>query len=123
MKEKMIEKMFEYLFGQELEKQIVNSGIADKFIGKYVIIRTRDAGVHVGYLEKYQNKECILSQARRLWSWDGAFTLNGVATKGVESAKMPMTVDEIFVTGVAEIIPCSTKTENQLKGMEVHYDE
>ena len=34
-----------------------------KMIGKYVIVRCRDAGVHAGVLESYSGKECVLTES------------------------------------------------------------
>jgi len=117
-KKEFQEKLLSVLLKQENE----SNNLASDFIGKYVIIRTRDAGVHVGYLKSYVNRECVLTNSRRLWCWEGSFTLNGVAVKGVKSAKMPLPVDKIFISDVSEIIPCTKKVEKQLTEMEVHYD-
>lgn len=45
------------------------SKIDNKMIGKYVIVRCRDAGVHTGYLESYNGREAVLTDSRRLWYW------------------------------------------------------
>ena len=126
MKEQILKVLIDYLLKDEsTELTVLNesNNISDSFIGKYVIIRTRDAGVHVGYLKKYQNRECILTESRRLWYWEGSFTLNGVANKGFKTAKMPLAVDEILILEIAEIIPCTEKAKKQLIGWEVYYDK
>lgn len=86
-------------------------------VGKEVIIRTYSAGVHFGTLVSANGREVCLRNARRLWSWTGAFTLNTVAMEGVKSAKMPMPVTEIYLTEAIEIIPCSEKAAEQLREM------
>lgn len=86
-------------------------------VGKEVIIRTYSAGVHFGILHYANGREVCLRNARRLWSWTGAFTLNTVAMEGVKSAKMPMPVTEIYLTEAIEIIPCSEKAAEQLREM------
>jgi hypothetical protein len=50
-----------------------------------VLVRSRDAGVHMGELAGANGCEVSLTNARRIWRWRGANTLNEVATKGVES--------------------------------------
>ena len=45
-------------------------------LGKYVVVRTYSAGVHIGVLRERAGKEVVLGDARRLWSWSGALTLN-----------------------------------------------
>lgn len=89
-------------------------------VGREVIIRTYSAGVHFGTLVSAEGKEVCLKNARRIWSWEGAFTLNAVAMEGVKSAKMPMPVTEIYLTEAIEIIPCSEKAAEQLREMISH---
>jgi len=87
------------------------SGTAQKIDGMdYVIIRTYSAGVHAGYLKSREGKEVTLLNARRLYYWEGAFTLSTVAMKGVskpESCKFPDVVNEILLTEAIEVISCT----------------
>jgi hypothetical protein len=48
--------------------QLIDNGM----IGKYVIVRCRDAGVHSGILESHNGRECVLTESRRLWYWKTA---------------------------------------------------
>ena len=89
-------------------------------LGKEVIIRTYSAGVHFGTLVSAEGKEVCLKNARRIWSWEGAFTLNAVAENGVGKAKLPIPVPEIFLTEAIEIIPCSEGAAKQLREMVSH---
>ena len=79
-------------------------------IGPEVIIRTYSAGVHVGTLISRDGKEVKLANARRLWSWVGAFTLNAVATKGVDrkESRISTAVQEITLLEAIEIIPVTS---------------
>lgn len=43
---------------------------------KQVLVRTYSAGVHFGVLVKREGQEVHLKNARRLWSWSGAFSLS-----------------------------------------------
>lgn len=74
-----------------------------------VIIRTYSAGVHIGELKARDGREVTLVNARRLWSWEGAFTLNAVATKGVkrESSRISCNVPEILLLEAIEVLPVS----------------
>ena len=74
------------------------------FMNKYVIIRTYSAGVHLGTLAYYDaaTKDVILTDARRLWYWEGAFTLSQVANEGIDfsSSKLSVAVPFIKLTEV-----------------------
>lgn len=88
--------------------------------GKFVLIRTINAGVHFGTLEEMDGQIVRLSNARRLWSWSGALSLSEVAMNGVNisSSKISVPVDQIILTQAIEIIPVSQKSN--LPGNEVH---
>lgn len=75
--------------------------------GPEVLVRTYSAGVHVGVLKSRDGREVVLEQARRIWSWKGAFTLSAVATKGVDrsESRISVAVPEITLTEAIEIIP------------------
>lgn len=83
----------------------------DPWIGKYVVVRTRDAGVHAGTLISRNGRECELKDSRRLWYWkvanNGAF-LSGVATAGLDqkASKVGAPID-VLLTENCEIIACS----------------
>jgi len=76
---------------------------------QYVIVRTYSAGCFAGYLESY-GKDCTevnLTDARRLWYWDGASSLSQLAMEGVkrpENCKFPCEVEKIKLLGAIEII-------------------
>ena len=90
-------------------------------IGKDVIIRTYSAGVHFGTLAARDGKEVTLTNARRLWYWEGAFTLSAVAQNGVkQSSKLSVAVPEIILTEAIEIIPCSEAATANLRSLESH---
>lgn len=83
-------------------------------IGKFVVIRTWAAGVHMGILEQKDGNEVILKDARRLWYWKGANTLNEVSQEGVSSeSKISQPVPSIWLEAI-EIIPCSDKAREIL---------
>lgn len=72
-----------------------------------VIVRTFSAGVHVGTIKEKDGKRVILTNARRIWKWSGAFTLNAVATSGInrQESRISCSVPEIELTEAIEIIP------------------
>ena len=52
-------------------------------MGDRVIVRCRNAGVHVGTIVKRDNLDTVLSNANRIYRWRGAHDLSEVALKGV----------------------------------------
>ena len=80
--------------------------------GDFVLIRTTTAGIHFGTLVSRKAQEAHLSNARRLWSWQGALSLSEVAMKGVtlSSSKISTPVDEIILTQATEIILINPKS-------------
>lgn len=76
--------------------------------GAHVIARTYSAGVFAGTLKSRDGKEAVLTDARRIWYWDGAASLSELATKGTSKpsgCKFPAPVAEVLLTEVIEIIP------------------
>lgn len=89
----------------------------------YCIIRTCNSGVHFGKVKALDKQCAIISDCRRLWYWDGAFTLSALAengTKKPENCKFSCFVPEILLTDVLEIIPCRAAAANQIRGIKVY---
>lgn len=90
-------------------------------IGKYCIVRTYSAGVHCGFFASRNGKEVVLNEARRIWRWEGAFTLSAIALNGLgRGSQLSVAVPEILLTEAIEIIPCSEKSEKQLQEIAAH---
>lgn len=81
------------------------------FVGKYVVVRTYSAGVHVGVLEQAGEGEAILADTRRIWSWSGALSLSEISARGITSGKVSVAVRNNALTGVIEIIPTTGEAE------------
>ena len=80
-----------------------------KEISSEVIVRTYSAGVHIGTLVSQHGQVLQLENARRLWKWSGAFTLNAVALDGVNrsNSRISKPVQYIVLTQAIEVIPVS----------------
>ena len=86
--------------------------------GTHVIVRTYSAGVFAGTTKSRDGKEIILTNARRIWYWEGAASLSELAEKGTSKpskCKFPAPVSEVLLTEVIEIIPT---TEAARKSIE-----
>ena len=98
----------------------------NKMIGKYVVVRCRDAGVHAGFLEAHEDRTCVLTEARRLWFWKalagkGDF-LNTIANHGLEhdGSKIGEAVSRIHLTENCEIIECSEASRASISAAPIY---
>ena len=92
-------------------------------VGRYVIVRCRDAGVHAGVLESHSGRECVLTESRRLWYWkvaDGGAFLSGVATNGLDPSSKVGAPIRIHLTETCEIIECTPKAEESIRGVDTY---
>ena len=87
------------------------------YIGQYCIVRCYGAGVHAGIVESVDGKNVMLSQASRIWKWEGAFTLTNVAENGVTGGRVAGPLDSIALTDAIEIIPASPKCRVSLEAL------
>lgn len=95
--------------------------LGQDFIGKYVIIRAHGAGVFAGVLEKREGQEVELSNARRIWRWDGAASLSQLSQEGTskpENCKFPCEVPKVLLTNVIEILEVSEEAKNSIRSVE-----
>jgi hypothetical protein len=87
-------------------------------IGKYVIVRCHDAGVHAGFLESMEGRTATLTESRRLWYWkpaDGLKFLSGVAVAGLhEASRIGVVVPRITLTEDCEIIECTARAARSI---------
>lgn len=83
----------------------------------YYIIRCKDAGVFFGHIKTRDGDEATLTDVRRLWYWDGAASLSQMAMEGVskpKTCKFSVTVPEMTVLGVIELIPCTERAAKSI---------
>ena len=87
----------------------------------YVIVRTYSAGAWAGELVVRDGKEVQLTNARRLWYWDGAATLSQLALTGPTkpgNCKFPAAVD-VLLTEAIEIIPATPEARTAIEAVDV----
>lgn len=88
----------------------------------YVIVRTYSAGVFAGTLENREGREVTLSNARRLWYWEGAASLSQLAMEGVkkpESCKFPQEVANVLLTEAIEILSVTPEAQANIAAVPV----
>ena len=102
--------------------EYVPKGKSPQMAENYVIVRTYSAGVHAGELVERNGKEVVLKNARRIWYWAGAATLSQLAMEGTKEparCKFPREVLEITLTEAIEIIPCTEKAQQSIRGVPI----
>ena len=86
------------------------------------IIRANGAGVFFGEVNKIEGNTVTLTNARRLWYWDGAASLSQLAQEGTakpNNCKFPVAVDEVTVFNVLEILSVTDKAAKSIDGVKV----
>lgn len=85
---------------------------------KYCIIRGDRSGVFFGIVKERSGREVTLTNCRRLWYWDGAASISQLAVNGTtrpSECKFTVTVPEITILDVIEIIPCEDKAVESIQ--------
>lgn len=95
----------------------------ENMMGKKVIIRAERAGVHYGTLAEadIENGVVTLHSSRRIWYWDGAASISQLAKTGTtepKNCKFTVYVDEILISGVIEVIPCTDDAIKSIEGVK-----
>jgi len=110
----------EILIGEEDDDYA--SRVPGIFTNQYVIVRTYSAGVFAGTLIYKEGKEVLLSNARRLWSWQGAASLSQLASSGTSKpneCKFPEEVEKVLLTEAIEILKVSAKARKSIDSVPV----
>ena len=93
----------------------------NKSIGKYVIVRTYSAGVFAGTLESRTGQEVVLTNARRLWYWEGAASLSQLAVYGTskpDKCKFPVVVPRVELLQAVEILDVTPDGQKSIEGVK-----
>lgn len=90
---------------------------------EYVIVRSSDAGVFAGTITERSEDgtRAVLTDARRIWYWDGAATLSELATLGTSAprkCKFPAPV-KVEVLGICEVLPVSDDARASIDAVPV----
>ena len=96
---------------------------APPLIGKHVIVRSRDSGVHAGYLTAVSGRHVSLTNSRRLWYWVAAkeHTLSAVALHGLkDTSKIASAVGTIEILDACEITPTTDIARASIEGTKSH---
>lgn len=91
----------------------------------YVIVRGRNVGVHAGYLAEDKPDRMVLRDARRIWRWEGAGSLSGLAVYGTSkpagcrfAAPVPrQELRGLDTMGDYEVIHCTPEGAASIQGV------
>lgn len=92
-----------------------NKVMYQNLLKKKVLVRSDEAGVYFGTLEKVEGSTVRLSSVRNIWSWKGATCLSQVASEGVSGGRVSQTVASMILLGVCQILPL---TEAAIRNLE-----
>ena len=98
-------------------------------IGKYCIIRCRDAGVHAGIVQYVNGRTVHLKNSRRMWRfWSASeHTLSAVSQLGLSDngkSQLARQLNEtIELLDACEILPCSSDAEASINEWRVHNEQ
>ena len=90
-------------------------------IGKYVIIRADKAGVFFGILKEKTGTTVTLTNARKLYYWRGANTVEQLSIDGStdpENCKFTQYVKSMIIENVIQTIPCEEKAIKIIKSIK-----
>lgn len=111
-----------HFIGLDAIRNLMSSNKEKEMSKPYVITRSAIAGVIAGVMEERVGQEVQLSQARKIWYWEGAATLAQLAEEGVKTpggCKFPQVVSRIDVLDVSEILYCSAEGRASIEAVPV----
>ena len=91
-------------------------------VGKRVIVRADKAGVFYGTLSQKNGLEVQLTNARKLYYWSGANTVEQLAKDGVkkpEECKFTDYNEESTISNYVQIITCTEKSIQSIEGVQL----
>lgn len=92
------------------------------FLNKYCVVRSANAGVFFGIVKRINGEIVEMEKTRKLYYWDGAFAVEGLAQNGVtkpQNCKFTCFVDNLIINGVNQILICSEKSIESLSAVPV----
>ncbi len=88
---------------------------------KYVIVRADRAGVFFGILKEKNGQEVTMTYVRKLHYWNGAAAVEQLALNGTSNpndCRFTVSVPEMTIDGVIQVIPCSKQSIDSLKSVK-----
>lgn len=86
------------------------------------IVRTQNAGVFFGTIKEEKGNTVVMTNARRIWYWEGSSSLSELAQLGTakpEQCLFPVAVDEVKLFEVIEILSVTEEAAASIDGVAV----
>jgi hypothetical protein len=101
------------------------SNMLQKYVGKYVIVRSHNEGINAGYVKEIDETGVVLSEARRIWyhkpADKSAAWYEGVSLYGLSSdSKVSVAVDMKVIVEDYSLTLCSPTAEGSIKNFACH---
>lgn len=96
------------------------------FIGRYCVVRARDASPHAGIVEDIDGRTVKMREARRLWRWrvldKKGISLSEVAEYGIDAKEWSRVgvPTAVLIQDACEVIVCSASAEKTLRDIAVY---
>lgn len=116
-------KLAQLLGGDKQEKQS-SSDLYQRFVGKYVIVRSRNEGINAGKVIELDETGVILEDARRLYyhkpankelSWYEGVALEGLSNDSKVGAEVTKLIAEDY-----SITVCTKAAESSIRGAKTN---
>lgn len=91
-------------------------------IGKYVIVRSSQAGVFFGVLVEVNGTEVTLANVRKLWYWEGAAAVEQLALEGTKTpdkCKFTVSLEQVQLSEYSQISLVTDEAASNLKSVPV----
>lgn len=101
----------------QLKNKIMNT----ELLNKRVIARIEKAGVFHGTLDYIDSEIVRLTDARRIYYWEGALSVTDMAACGLTGGKIsaPVTKVEFLADNVIELNECSNEASKTIEAIPV----
>lgn len=84
---------------------------------KKVVLRADRAGVFFGTLKELNGKIATITNVRKIYYWEGACAVEQLAVDGTtkpNDCKLTVSVDEMVITDVIQVLTCTEKSIESL---------
>lgn len=82
---------------------------------RHVVVRSGQSGVWIGQLVGQRGDTVDLTEARKIWSWQGANTTSDIALTGVTKGAKVAPPVTVTVAGCCEIVDATTEAVASLR--------